>query len=959
VGITCPKCHSENTDTARYCSNCATSLTSAKTAPPAVTKTLESPTRIVAPGTVFASRYEILESIGAGGMGEVYRALDKNLSRQVAIKILPAAFAEDKERMARFEREAKLLAVLNHPNIAAIHGLEESGGRRFLVLELAEGETLQARLNRGALPVEEALETCRQVAEGLEAAHEKGIVHRDLKPGNIVLTPEGKVKILDFGLAKVYGGETTSVDIEKSPTITAQMTEPGVILGTAAYMSPEQIRSRPVDKKTDVWSFGCVLYEFLTGTRAFHGETVSDTLAQILKGEPDWRRLPPETPGRIRILLRHCLEKDAGKRFRDIGDAAIEVSDALGEPSGVETAPARRQIRSWMWATLIGGPLLAIVLTTLVTSRFRPAAVSSIGRFMMKVEPGLGLEGIRVSARGHISRNALAISRDGRFIVYSASPKNAGSQTGSQIYLRRIDQLEATPIKGSEGGIAPFLSPDDRWVGFWDQSDRKLKRVSVDGGVPAVLCDTGDGIFGAEWESDNTIIFGFGTDSRLLRVSGDGGKPEVLTAPDAANGEYAHRLPHCLPGRTGLLFTIMGDGFDLSPRLALLDFKTRKWRVLMENAADGRYLPTGHLVFLRGGTLMAIGFDLARLEIRGQPMPTISNVMQSVNATDVYWNAAAGQLAISDSGCLAYVPGGMVPDRATSLVRVDMKGDVQPIMDSSGPFVTPRVSPDGQLIAYRTLGARQLLWIYDLNRGRASPLTREGRVGTMVWTPDGKGLAFAWSGSGQFNLYCQPADGSSPMKRLTTSENLQRPHSFTPDGAVLAFVEFNSQTLEDILLLDMKSGRITPFLNTKATEGWPAFSPNGHWLAYASDDTGQFEVWVRPFPGPGGIWKISTDYGCQPIWSRDGKQLFYRRPNQVWVADVRTDADFSASKPRLLFEKTGFLWGNPINNFDLWPDGQGFIMVRNEEGEPQSATDIIFVQNWFEELKRLVPAGKK
>ena len=489
----CPKCHADNPDTSRFCSNCATSLTSAKAALPSLTETLESPVRTVTPGTVFAGRYETLGQIGAGGMGEVYRAIDKNLGRHVAIKILPAAFAEDKERMARFEREAKLLAVLNHPNIAAIHGFEESEGRRFLILELADGETLQARLNRGALPVEDALEICRELAEGLEAAHEKGIIHRDLKPGNIMITPEGKVKILDFGLAKAYGGDTTNIDIEKSPTITAQMTEPGVILGTAAYMSPEQARGRSVDKRADIWAFGCVLYECLTGSRAFHGETVSDTLAHILKGEPDWSRLPAETPTRIKVLLRRCLEKNPRERLHDIADARLEIASPEAYPS--EAAPAQRRFSLLSLAASAVVMLLAgFLIDRLVSGRPQPGPPASVITSTINVEPGHRLEG-QARDMERPGRTAMAISKDGKFVVYSAIEENPGPQAKPQLYLRRMDQSTAKPIAGTEGGTCPFLSPDGRWMAYSsDESGRQeiyvrpfpgpgmKQQVSIEGG---------------------------------------------------------------------------------------------------------------------------------------------------------------------------------------------------------------------------------------------------------------------------------------------------------------------------------------------------------------------------------------------------------------------------------------------------------------------------------------------
>ena len=954
MAIKCPKCHSDNTDTARFCSNCATSLGAPRDHRPSLTKTLKSPTYVVVPGTVIAGHYEVLEKLGQGGMGEVYQALDKNLGRQVAIKILPEEFSADPERVARFEREAKLLATLNHPNIAAVHGFEEAKGLRFLVLELVEGETLQARLDKGALPIDEVLETCRQVAEGLEAAHERGVVHRDLKPGNIMITPEGKVKILDFGLAKAYVAETTGLDIANSPTITARMTEPGVILGTAAYMSPEQARSRPVDKKTDIWAFGCVLYECLTGKRAFYGETVSDTLAHILKGEPDWSKLPPDTPIRIRTLLRRCLEKDPRRRLHDIADARIETEESLSQPLAPEEVAIRRPVHAWVLGALLGGLILAVVATALITWHLKPAQSPAVGRFALKVEPGHWLDGMRV-ANKQPSRTALAIASDGSFIIYAAIPEDPGLQAKPQIYLRRMDQMEAAPVAGTEGGISPFLSPDNRWIGFW--ADGKLKKVPLSGGVPATLCDA-PMPFGADWGPDNTIVFSSGRDLGLSRISGGGGKPEVLTVPDRAS-EYGHRLPHWLPDGRGVLFTIMRLKWDLQPRLALLDLKTRKWRVVMEDAAEGRCLGTGNLVFLRQGTLMVVAFNLGRLEGKDQPVPIVANVMQALNGASSNLNTAAGQYCVSNSGWLAYVPGGIFPDQEESPVRVDQKGDVQPAASFKASFVAPRFSPDGKRIAYQTFGKEWSVWVYDLNRGTASRLTGEGWVQYPIWTPDGKRLVFGWCASGPQNLYWQHADGSSPMERLTTSENWQCPGSFTPDGSTLAFVEDHPETGEDILLLDMKSRRMTPFLNSKANERYPEFSPDGSWLAYSSNESGRYEVCVRPFPGPGGRWQISKEGGGQAIWSKDGRQLFYRQADQVWIVDVRTEGSFSVGKPRLLFEQRDLVGGYPIRGWDLWPDGQAFLMVKAGEVKPQPATEIILVQNWFEELKRLVPTGKK
>jgi serine/threonine-protein kinase len=951
----CPKCHTDNPDTSRFCGNCATSLTSAKAVAPSLTKTLQSPTYVVAPGTVIAGHYEVLEKLGQGGMGEVYRALDKNLGRQVAIKILPEEFSTDLERLARFEREAKLLATLNHPNIAAVYGFEEAKGLRFLVLELVEGETLQTRLDRGALHMDEALETCRQVAEGLEAAHDRGVVHRDLKPGNIMITPEGKVKILDFGLAKAFTGEATGIDIANSPTITAQMTEPGVILGTAAYMSPEQARGRSVDKQADIWAFGCILYECLTGERAFYGETVSDTLAHILKGEPDWNKLPAETPTLIKVLLRRCLEKDPRKRLHDIADARIEITEAFSQPSAPEAVAVGKPGRAWILGGIIC-VLAAGALATFITWHLKAAGPSiPIVRSVLKIGPGQWLDGGR-SIFDRPSRTAMAFSSNGSFVVYSAITENPGPQAKSLIYVRRLDQIEAAPVAGTEGGINPFLSPDDRWIGFWE--DNRLRKVPISGGVPTTLCEA-DLPFGMDWGPDNTIVFSPGF-AGLLRISGDGGKPEALTVPDEAKGEVSHRLPHFLPDGTGVLFTVMGeDGYDLHPRLALLDLRTRKWRTVMEDAADGRYLRTGHLVFLRQGILMAVAFDLGRLEMKGRPLAVVGDVMQALNLATNRFDTAAGQYSVSAAGWLAYVPGGICPDRQNSLERVGRNGNAKPIAVYKGPFAAPRFSPNGKQIAYRTVGKEWRIWIYDLDRDTNSPVTGDGRAGYVAWTPDGKRLAFDWFKSGPRYIYWEPADGGSPMEQLTTGKNSERQGSFAPDGATMAFTENKPGGDWDILLLDMKSRRVSPLLNSKAAEVFPEISPNGHWLAYVSNESGRLEVWVRPLAGQVGKWQISTEGGSEPLWSKDGKQLFYRQADQAWVVDIQTDAGFSATKPRLLFKKAGYTLGTGNRDWDLWPDGQGFLMVKLDDRKPEPVTEMILVQNWFEELKRLVPASKK
>jgi serine/threonine-protein kinase len=900
------------------------------------------------------SHYRITEKLGQGGMGEVYRAEDTNLSRQVAIKVLPDEFAYDAERLARFEREAKLLASLNHPNIAAIHGLEEHEGKRFLVLELVEGQTLAERLRKGRIPLDETLDICRQIAEGLEAAHEKGIIHRDLKPANVKVTPEGKVKILDFGLAKAFQGEPSAPDMSKSPTLTSQMTNAGVILGTAAYMSPEQTRGKAVDKRADIWAFGCVLYECLTVKRAFQGETITEIVASILKSDPDWRLLPAETPPFLRAVLRQCLQKDPARRLHDIADAFIGIQELAAQPSDRVAFPRRLSLW-WIAGSVAVGAIAATLAMIVFMKHSQVGSSPPVTRAILRIEPGQWLAGIaRQPEFWRPSRTAMAISSDGRFIVYSAIEGNPSPQAVPRLYIRRTDRMEAKPIAGTEGGINPFLSPDDRWVGFW--AEGRLMKVSIDGGVPANLCDVLLP-FGASWGPDNNIVFSPEREIGLFSVSADGGKPKALTTPDKAKEEVSHRLPRCLPGGKGVLFTIMKEPGDTQPSVAVLDLKTGKWHVLMEDAADARYVPTRHLVFLRRGTLMAVRFDASRLDVTGQPVPVVANIMQAIS-THVAYNICAGQVSISNSGWLIYVTGGIVPDMENSLVWVDQTGAAQPVASFKAPFISPCLSPDGQRIAYATVGSEWRLHVYDLTRGTESPLTGEGKCQFLAWTTDGKRLVFNWWKSGRPNLHWQPADGSSPMERLAASEHYQALGSLTPDGATLAFVEEHPGTGDDIFLLDLQSRRVTPLLNSRSDERYPVFSPYGRWLAYSSTESGREEVYVRSFPNPGGKWKLSLDGGTEPLWARSGKQLFYRWQDQVWVVDVRTDTGFTPGRPRLLFEQPGYRMATPIRCWDISLDGQKFLMVKLDDRKPQPVTEMILVQNWFEELKRLCPTGK-
>jgi hypothetical protein len=631
-------------------------------------------------------------------------------------------------------------------------------------------------------------------------------------------------------------------------------------------------------------------------------------------------------------------------------------TEAPNQPSAPDTAPIRRSVRTWFVVASLAALFLAFVAVAFVARHPRSLPGPPAGRFTIKVEPGHWLEGESGTlSLQRPSRTAMAISSDGRFLVYCAIDENPGLQAKPQLYLRKMDRTEAKPIPGTEGGISPFLSPDDRWVGFW--ADGKLKKVLVEGGVPTDLCDAPE-MFGANWGRDGSIVFAGGEMTGLSRVSAGGGKPETLTVPDPKREETSHRLPFWLPNGKAVLFTVERHSMDTRPWLALLRLDTREWHALLQDAADARYVPTGHLVFMRQGTLMAVRFDPTRMETIGHPVALVENVVQAL-AENNYINTGAGQFCVSDAGTLIYAAGGLIPPTKDSLVWVDQKGIETPVTDLRSPFFAPRLSPDGSKIAYLTYGREWRVWVYDLLSGTNSPLTGEGMAFYPIWSPDGKRLLFSWYKSLQSSLYWQPYDGSSAMERFTTGEWEERPGSWSADGNKVAIVRWPAAGNADIVVMDVPSKRVTPFLNSQFVEEYPEFSPDGRWIAYSSDESKRKEVYVRPFPGSGMKRLVSTKGGYQPLWARDGKKLFYRWEDQFWVVDVQIEGSFAAGKPRLLFEKAGIGDGYPIRTYDLSLDGQRFLMVREEPLIPAPVTEMILIQNWFQELKRLVPAGKK
>jgi eukaryotic-like serine/threonine-protein kinase len=898
--------------------------------------------------------YEILSAIGAGGMGEVYCARDTKLNRGVAIKVLPESLATDPERLARFSREAQVLAALNHPNIAHIHGFEDSTGVPALVMELVEGPTLADRVARGPIPIDEALPIAKQIAEALEAAHEQGIIHRDLKPANIKVRADGTVKVLDFGLAKALdpvAASEAAAALTNSPTITSPaLTARGVILGTAAYMSPEQAKGRPADKRSDVWAFGAVLYELLTGRRAFTGEGVSDTLAHILMTEPDWTALPANTPAGIRQLLRRCLEKDRKRRLADAADARLEIEDALASPTVETAAPGTAQSRRVAAAPIVlalaGGALIAS-LGTWAATRPVPQAPVLPSRFAIEPPPA---QSLFVSS---FDRD-LALSPDARYLVY----RTGGTGNGGPLMVRAIDVLDAQPLTGITNARIPFFSPDSRWIGFFDLDE--LKKVPVTGGPAITICRfTGPGPRGASWGDDNTIVFA--TNDRktgLLRVSADGGEPTVLTTPDAKQHEEDHLFPSVLPRGRGVLFTITTGQVETA-QVAVLDLKTGKRKTLIPGGSAAEYVDSstgsgqpGYLVYAVAGTLRAVRFDLERLEVLSDPARAVEYVMVGSNG--------AANYAVSRSGTLVYAPGGAA---ARSLVWVDRQGHETPLKTPPRAYAIPRLSPDGTRVALDIRDQENDIWIWNLTRETLTRLTSDpGNDAEPVWTPDGQRLLFSSTRTGVSDLYWQAADGTGTADRLTnTSIN---PTSVTPDGTRVIGSDTPPTTQWDVVVFPLLSparhagpgpSSVKPLIQSPFTERNAEISPDGRFLAYESNESGRNEIYVRPFPEvERGRWQVSTGGGTQAAWARNGRELFYLDGSSrlTTVPVQTTGATFSAGNPARVFDRA---YAMPVGfrTYDVSPDGQRFLMIKDDQNATAAA--IVVVLNWQEGLKRLVP----
>ena len=883
------------------------------------------------PGSQLGS-YEILSPLGKGGMGEVWRARDSKLGREVAIKTLPEEFAQDEERLARFEREAKLLASLNHPNIAAIYGLEEHNGTRFLVLELVEGDTLADRLKHGAIPVEESLKLALQIAEALEAAHEKGVIHRDLKPLNIKVTPEGKVKVLDFGLAKAFMGDGEDVNLSQSPTLSMQATAQGVILGTAAYMSPEQARGVTVDKRADIWAFGCVLYEMLTGRQVFKGELMSDVMASVLKSDPDYKGLPPAIHPQLRAVLRRCLEKEPKQRWHDVGDVRIELEQVSADPSGTlvvqpvaETLATQSKL-PWVAAMVVVAFIAGIAAWTL--KPVPPPDPRPVSRHRHDLPEGIDT-GV----------NTIAVSPDGQYYVYKGT---------DALYLRSRNELEALVIAGTEGNVYnPFFSHDSQSVGFWNREGR-IEKIAISGGTPIPIGPAPQNPQGISWGADDIVLFS--QRDGIYSVSANGGTPDRII--EARDGERLSS-PTVLPSWREILFTSHPPGVRWD-NVVVASLDATEDRTVVWNGSAASYAPTGHLIYALGNDLFAIAFDPDTLETSGTAVSLEQGLARATFGGD------SANYGISEDGSLVYRadPG---PIQQRVLVWVDAEGNETPVGAPIDDYRHTSVSPDGSRVALTINdGTQSDIYVWNFARQTPTRLTfDEADDGRPIWTPDSDQIIFRSLRDGSGNIYRRRADGPGTVEQLTEGTLNKVPRSLSSDGATLAFHQTGGPAANDILMLDLGSGTSgeanrepVMWLQTEFGEADPMISPDGQWVAYNSIESGRNEIHVRPF-ADAGQWQVSRAGGGNPLWSPDGQWLYYRSPptggiNQMMRVAIDADTAFEFGNPEPLFDY-------PISGAGISPDGR-FLLMRDVEVETEPfRPHIITVLNWFEELKERVP----
>ncbi len=896
--------------------------------------------------------YEVIALIGEGGMGQVYRATDTSLKRTVAIKVLPESVATDADRLARFQREAEVLARLNHPNIAQIYGLERSEGSAALVMEIIDGPTLADRLEQGPMPLHEAVAIAKGIAAALEAAHEQGIVHRDLKPANIKVREDGTVKVLDFGLAKAVEPAGAVSGLTHSPTITSGgMTGAGVLLGTAAYMSPEQARAKPVDKRTDIWAFGCVFYEMVTGRRAFAGDNVSDVLASVLAREPDWTLMPAGLSPAVGVFIKRCLQKDRRQRVRDIGDVSLALDGGLDSTPNSRpfVAPERPMWRRAM--APVATAAVAVLLTSLAAWSIWPSPERrSPTRFAYLLPAGQEF--------AFTQRPVIAMSRDGSAFVY---------QTADGWYLRSMGDLDARLIATSRGAgpvqssdTSPFFSPDGQWLAYWALPG-ELKKIALSGGPPIAICQAGLPL-GASWAPDNTILFAHR--EGIMRVSANGGKPELVIRAGEAEQMYG---PQLMPDGRSVLFSVTTnagpDQWNLA-HVVVQSLSSGQRTVVVKGGKEARYLPTGHLVYALRDTVLAIGFDADRLTTIGGAVPLFQGVQQVVGV-----NSAGANYAVSDQGALVYVAGGS-PSR--SLVWVNRGGTVEPIASiPPGNYEEPRLSPD----ADRVLLTRDRdIWIYELASGRSTRLTRDGSSQMGVWDPTASRIAYSSATSGNLEAWVAPADGTGQPRRLTSLGGQIHVDSWSADGKLLTFHRHatgtgvpvstsaaDSAATAFVLPMDGADPQPQRFLEDEIGPEGADFSPDGRYVTYLSIETGERETYVRPYPGPEGRVPVSVGGGREPMWGANG-DLFYRSSNgeRMFAVSAQTTPKLKIGTPVQLFQGPYYIpaTGSPRPQYDVSADGQRFLMITaHKSNDADARPRIVVVQNWFDELKRLVPVN--
>ena len=898
------------------------------------------------PGTTLGP-YAVTAKIGEGGMGEVYRARDTTLDRDVALKVLPDAFTADPDRLARFEREAKVLASLNHPNIAAIYGLEEAEGVRALVLELVEGPTLADRIKQGPIPLDEALPIAKQIAEALEAAHEAGVIHRDLKPANIKVRDDGTVKVLDFGLAKALDPNPEG-DPSQSPTLTAAATQMGVIMGTAAYMSPEQARGKTVDKRADIWAFGAVLFEMLTGKRAFEGEDVSVTLADVIRAEPAWDRLPASVPPSLQTYLQRCLDKDPTRRVQAIGDMRLAMEGAFEAPGRLQPVrsdgpePSRwRRLLPW-----VAGILLAVVTGMVVgnVTRSRPPRPVSF-----TLSPNERLE-LYLS----FQNPDVAFAPNGRLLAYVGT---ADSRV-NQLHLRSLDRLTSEVFVSEGEPVNPFFSPDNLYLAFYDSAEAAIKRIAVAGGPEVTICDiAGGNLWGASWGDDGSIVFATADqESGLWRVPAIGGEPELLTTPGVeGQRDQNHYWPEVLPGGEAILFVSLAVPTEES-QIMILSLDTMEQKPLLRGTHP-RYLPTGHLLYGLEGDLWAIRFDVDQQQTVDDPVPVRENILTK--------GFGALNYGVSDDGSLVYMPDSAAYSGDRTLVWVDRtSGEETPLAAPSRAYYYPRISPDETRISLSLNDQAHDAWIWNVGDQTLSRLTFDPAIEEFAeWTPDGLRIIFSSTRLGGVPvLFWKPADGTGVAERLGDLGPMQFPQAVSPDGSAL-IVRTIYEGTTDLITMSLTDDQDTRGLvETEFRERNATFSPDGEWFAYESDASGQFEIYVSPFPDADSArQQISTNGGTSPLWSREGSELFYVNDGRLYAVPVQTAPTFSRGTPTPIIEgdyRLDAAGDSRGRTYDVDASGQRFVLLKNAAGSDDSTVpSLVVVLDWFEELTRLVPTN--